>query len=281
MQQKQKDLLTITGIYLVIAATGVLTYFHYEDRSLIESFLFADIVMTIVAFIFSLWKRNSSVYDAYWSVIPFYFVIGWMMLEPETITIWSALIYLTISIWSWRLTLNWARSWDGFSHEDWRYRNLAKQTGTWYPIVNLLGIHLFPTVMVFLCMWPLFRIPAGGDVSVILCVAGVTVSSFGIYLEYIADNQLAAYRKLKTGKILCSGIWATCRHPNYLGEMIFWLGMSICGIAFGASWHTLAGVAALTIMFIVVSIPMKEKHMKLRYPDFDDYAKKVPLIIPG
>jgi steroid 5-alpha reductase family enzyme len=26
-----------------------------------------------------------------------------------------------VHFWSWRLTLNWLRSWDGLSHEDWRY----------------------------------------------------------------------------------------------------------------------------------------------------------------
>lgn len=280
MQQKQIDLWTIVLMYLLIGLAGILTYFQFENSSYIRSFLLADIAMTIVAFLFSIWKRNSSVYDAYWSVIPFYFVVGWIILEPATLTIWSGLIYLTLSIWSWRLTLNWARSWDGFQHEDWRYRNLALQTGIWYPIVNFLGIHLFPTCMVFLCMWPLFSIPEGGEVSLILCLAGVMVSALGIYLEWIADNQLAAFRKLKSGKILSTGIWSKCRHPNYLGEILFWLGMAIGGISFGAPWFTLIGIVSLTLMFIIISIPMKEKHMASRYPDFAKYKKDVPLFIP-
>ena len=280
MKQKQQDLLVIAIIYLFIALAGVLTYFQVENRSYIESFLIADVAMTIVAFIFSIWKKNSSIYDAYWSVIPFYFVVGWMILEPSTISIWSILIYLTLSIWSWRLTLNWARSWDGFRHEDWRYRNLARQTGKWYPIVNFLGIHFFPTCIVFLCMWPLFSIPAGGEVTIILCMAGLVISIFGIYLEWTADNQLAAFRKLRSGKMLSTGIWAKCRHPNYLGEILFWLGMAICGISFGAPWFTLIGIVALTLMFIFISIPMKEKHMAARYPDFANYKKEVPLILP-
>jgi steroid 5-alpha reductase family enzyme len=266
MNQKQPDLSVIAIIYLFIAVAGVLTWFLFRESSYIKSFLMADIAMTIVAFIFSIWKRNSSVYDAYWSVIPFYFIVAWVILEPATLTIWSGLIYLTLSIWSWRLTLNWARSWDGFRHEDWRYRNLARQTGKMYPIVNFLGIHLFPTIMVFLCMWPLFSIPEGGDVNMILCISGVSVASSGIYLEYIADNQLAAFRKLKTGKLLSTGIWAKARHPNYLGEILFWLGMAICGISFGAAWYSLIGIVALTLMFIFVSIPLKEKHMAARYP---------------
>lgn len=280
MKQKQRDILVIAIFYLVIAAAGVLTYIRFQTSPYIESFFMADVVMTIVAFVFSLWKRNSSVYDAYWSVIPFYFVVGWMILEPSTISNWSILIYLTLSIWSWRLTLNWARSWEGFQHEDWRYRKLAGQSGKWYPIVNFLGIHLFPTCIVFICMWPLFSIPAGGEVSISLCLLGVAISAFGIYLEYIADNQLAAFRKLKTGKLLATGIWAKSRHPNYLGEILFWLGMAICGISFGAPWYTLIGIVALTIMFIFVSIPLKEKHMASRYPEFSTYQKEVPLIIP-
>lgn len=280
MKQKPKDILVIILIYLLIATTGILTYRQFQEQSLFISFLLADLAMTIVAFICSIWKRNSSVYDAYWSVIPFYFVVGWIILEPATLTIWSGLVYLTLSIWSWRLTLNWARSWNGFPHEDWRYKNLAAQTGKWYPIVNFLGIHLFPTLMVFMCMWPLFSIPEGGNASIVICIAGIIISSIGIYLELIADNQLAAFRRLKIRQMLTSGIWAKSRHPNYLGEILFWLGMAICGISFGAPWYTLTGIVALTAMFLFISIPMKEKHMASRYPQFDKYKKDVPLFIP-
>ena len=43
----------------------------YEDRTnLLLAALIADVIATIIVFVFSLLYKNSSLYDPYWSVIP-------------------------------------------------------------------------------------------------------------------------------------------------------------------------------------------------------------------
>ncbi|MFK7787713.1 MAG: DUF1295 domain-containing protein, partial [Crocinitomicaceae bacterium] len=155
MTKKANHMIQIIGMYIIMAISGFLSwkYIDLEDISL--RYLTAHIVMTVICFIFSLIKKNSSVYDAFWSVIPFYFVVFWAYQYHEVMGIPQWISFGVVSIWSWRLTLNWARSWADFSHEDWRYIKLAKDTGKFYPAVNFLGIHLFPTLLVFGGMWPL------------------------------------------------------------------------------------------------------------------------------
>ena len=61
-----KDLLHITGAYLVtLAAAGILLY--VLDGSLVWDVLWADLLATVVIFLFSRGYKNSSFYDAYWS----------------------------------------------------------------------------------------------------------------------------------------------------------------------------------------------------------------------
>ncbi len=222
-------------------------------------------------------------YDAYWSVIPFYFCLQWIYLFFQDLNMFHYLAFGVVSLWSWRLTLNWVRSWDGFGHEDWRYIDLAKQTGKMYPAVNFLGIHIFPTMMVFGGMLPLFYTIGNSNPNSLIFIAGAAVSLIGIYFEFSADNVLYKFRNNPSTKredVLQEGLWGRCRYPNYLGEILFWLGLAIVGQAYGAPLFTFAGSIAMITMFLFVSIPMKEKRMSERRPKFKAYQESVPLIIP-
>jgi len=277
-----RTFLEITLYYIIILIAGILSYQYIECENIMLRFLIADCVMTVVTFIFSIIKKNSSVYDAYWSVIPFYFVLAFIYLYPN-LEIGHWLVFIVISVWSWRLTLSWARGWRGFGHEDFRYVDLAKKTNSFYPIVNFLGIHLFPTLIVFAAFIPLFYLFENEAANYYLLAIGLIISSLGIYFEYIADLELARFRNRvnpKTEDLLDSGIWGRSRNPNYLGEMLFWAGMSFCGFAFGAPWITGLGAIAIILMFLFISIPMKNKRMATRRNGFEAYKKRVPLLFP-
>lgn len=283
MSTKTNHLLQITMIYVIIAASGFLSWKYIPIDDPILSFLVADLVMTVVCFIYSLIKKNSSVYDAYWSVIPFYFILQWGYLFFDYLTIFHWIAFAVVSLWSWRLTLNWARSWPDFSHEDWRYIKLAKDTGKMYPAVNFLGIHLFPTLLVFAGMWPLFSLFTGPIKLEWMFFVGVAISLLGIALEFFADNQLFQFRNRPNPQkeaILDTGLWGKMRYPNYLGEMLFWIGLFFVGHAFGAELYTGSGALAMCCLFVFISIPMKEARMLERRPNFPEYQKRVPKLFP-
>ncbi len=268
---------------MLIGLSGVLTWKYIPINSQIFVFMVVSFVMTVVCYVFSVIKKNSSVYDAYWSVIPFYTVILLCYNNYQALTIYHLLTFLTVSIWSWRLTLNWVRSWSGFEQEDWRYRDLAEQTGSFYPLVNFFGIHLFPTAMVFSAMWPLFDVFGSTMQYTWLFFVGMLICLSGVALEYFADNQLAKFRKRKDPKpedLLDAGIWGRSRNPNYLGEIIFWFGIFLIGYSFGTSAITIVGSIMMLCLFIVISIPLKEDRMLERKPKYGAYKKRVPKLIP-
>ncbi|MBX2803258.1 MAG: DUF1295 domain-containing protein [Myxococcales bacterium] len=244
----------------------------------------ADVLGTIVIFAFSMAFRNSSFYDAYWSVAPIV-IVGWLWSLPQADAgelARQAIVAGLVAVWGIRLTANWALGWTGLSHEDWRYVDLAQQTGRAWPLVSLLGVHLFPTVLVYggcLALWPVMTGPAPLGLA---DVAAVGLTAAAIATEAVADIQLRAHRRTAApADVLQTGLWAWSRHPNYLGEIGFWLGLFACGLASGApALWTGVGVAAMLALFLGVSIPMIEQRMAAKRPAYADVQRRVSMLLP-
>ena len=58
---------------------------------------------------------------------------------------------------------------------------------------------------------------------------GVTFFVLGFVIEVVADSQKTKFRKNPKNKntFINSGLWAYSRHPNYLGEIFIWTGISV------------------------------------------------------
>jgi steroid 5-alpha reductase family enzyme len=286
MSSKQKVQIEVTIMYIIMGALGWWTYELLDNQETLLRFLYADLAMTVACYAFSLIKGNSSVYDPYWTVIPFFFILQWFVyFSGAEWGIYQWIAAIVVSLWSWRLTLSWARGFPGWHHEDWRYVNFRKQFGKFFQPINFLAIHLYPTLIVFLGMWPLFYVFDFGEIqNSSLFYVGALVSLLGVWFEFVADNQLNTFRKRENKKkedILNTGIWAYSRNPNYLGEILFWFGLVGMGFAFDAPWHTALGSIGMLLMFLFASIPMKEKQMMKNRPEaFLKYKSEVSVLIP-
>src|SRR5262249_3363325 len=141
----------------------------------------------------------------------------------------QALVAALVLIWAVRLTANWAVSWPGLGHEDWRYVQIRDQTrgrSPWW-LVSLTGIQLVPTMVVLgglVAVWPAVAVP-GRPLGVLDAVA-VAVTGAAITVEAIADRQLHRFAAdpANRGRVVDRGLWRYSRHPNYLGEIAFWWG---------------------------------------------------------
>ena len=58
---------------------------------------------------------------------------------------------------------------------------------------------------------------------------GLTFFIVGFFIEVVADIQKTKFRKNPKNKnnFITTGLWAYSRHPNYLGEISIWTGISI------------------------------------------------------
>lgn len=243
----------------------------------------ASFAATLLVFAVGHRLGNASLYDPYWSVYPP--LAGfWLLFWPgDAHPVRGILALVLVCVWSGRLTANWAIGWAGIAHQDWRYLDLASKTGEFYPWVNLGGIHLFPSFMTWVGTFGLTAAMATGGAPMNAwdpVAAAVMVA--GILLEAIADEQMRAFRAENTDpdRVMDRGLWAYSRHPNYLGEILFWLGLGLFGVAAGGGASMLLAPALMLAMFLGVSIPMMETRQGLK-AGWASYARRVPSLIPG
>jgi steroid 5-alpha reductase family enzyme len=281
-----KAFAAIAFAYLVACWVAVVVGTNLPSEHPIAVAFAADAAATLAIFVFSFLFRNSSFYDPYWSVAPFPIAVYWMV-RAESIGVdptRQQLVLLLLAAWGVRLTWNWARGWTGLGHEDWRYQMLAERTGPFYWAVSLAGIHMMPTIWVFLGCLPLYPALSVG-VAPLGLLDGVAflVTATAIAIEARADKQLLRFRRAgpPADALLDTGVWSWSRHPNYFGEILFWWGLFLFGIAAApAWWWTGIGALCITLMFRFVSLPMIETRMLERRPAFAAYQDRVSIVLP-
>jgi steroid 5-alpha reductase family enzyme len=245
----------------------------------------ADTAATITVFVFSRAFNNTSVYDPYWSLVPIpvavYFWAGPAAGMVEPLELRQVAVLVLVSAYGLRLTWNWIRGWPGLQHEDWRYADFRKKTGKAYWLVSFSALHFFPTVMTYLGCLPLQAAMGSGVSFGALDVVAVIVTAGAITIEGVADNQLRAFRQQHPSGDICDvGLWKYSRHPNYFGEIAFWLGLLLFGLAAGAPAWTSVGFVAMVVLFVGASIPMAEKRSLERRPHYAEHQKKVSMLVP-
>lgn len=283
---KGESLARVAASYVVAfgAATAWLVWGPDTDHLWLDG-LIADVIATLVVFAASRWHRNSSFYDAYWSVLPPYLAGYWVLASDgagDDVRTW--LVLGVITFWAVRLTANWVIGFPGLHHEDWRYPMVRERAGRLELLADLFGIHLIPTVQVFLGMVPVYVAVAlpGRDPGWVDAVA-LVVGVGAVLLELVADGQMRRFvRERSDGAVMDRGLWGWSRHPNYFGEISFWFSLGLFGIAAspGDWWWLLAGGVAMLAMFLGASIPMMEGRSLERRPAYQEVVDRVPMLVP-
>ena len=274
---KSKSILVITVIYVLAAALGVAVYMALPFLFWIRV-LIADVAATIFVFVFSVIFKNASVYDPYWSVQPIVIIAGYAL--TSNITPATLLLIISIVYWGIRLTGNWAYVFGGLNHQDWRYTKFENETGRLYPFINFTGIHMVPTLIVYLTTLPAvfvirqeLRANIGSFIGMVVCVGAAT-------LQLVADTQMQKYRKSGQHGLIRTGLWKYARHPNYLGEILMWWGIAIQAVSVMPShWWLVAGAVANTILFFSVSIPLADKRQSAK-PGYAEYKASTRMLLP-
>ena len=289
IKNRYAALAVIIFIYVLAVLCGLFTYDFFEGKfsagggqsSFWLSLLLADISATILVFIFSLIFHNASVYDPYWSVQPpvILAVALHKMNENGTgTTLMGWLLFAAVLFWALRLTGNWIYNFKSFEYQDWRYLMLKEKTGPAYPLINFLGIHMFPTLVVYLCVLPAVTAIVQGAVFKPLCLAFIALCFAATIFQGLADIQMHRFRNSGAGGFIQTGLWKKSRHPNYACEILMWWGIGFASlIATGGPWWLLAGAVVNTLMFLFISIPMADKH-QARKPGFEEYKKSTRIL---
>jgi steroid 5-alpha reductase family enzyme len=111
----------------------------------------------------------------------------------------------------------------------------------------------------------------------------VSVALTGLLIETVADLQLRAYQRQGHKGVCSAGLWAYTRHPNYFGDWLFWLAVSLIG----CSWSnpiTFLGLLSPLMLFLVmtkITAPLTEALSLKKRPElYGEYCEKVPMFFP-
>ena len=102
-------------------------------------------------------------------------------------------------------------------------------------------------------------------------IAGTLVLLPGLVLRGLASGHVQ-----KDKQLTISGPYAYTRNPLYLGSLMLAGGFAIAA----RSWWI---VAVMVLMFAVIYVPViagEERYLRQTFPEYDDYARHVPRMLP-
>ena len=238
------------------------------------------ITATLFVFLFSNIHKNSSIYDPFWHVapIPIVFYIANQSPLPD---LQLNLVLSAFLFWALRLTYNWYLNWTNLDHEDFRYIDL-KDNNRFIAFINdLFGIHLIPTLIVNVSLYPIYEALMSSNLSNLIYI-GFILIILAVVIQYISDTQMRKFKSNENnfGKTMKYGLWKYSRHPNYLGEVSFWFGIYIFALASGStSIWLLACPMIMLALFVFISCPMMDNRSLKKRPDYKEYMDKTPQLI--
>jgi protein-S-isoprenylcysteine O-methyltransferase Ste14 len=100
---------------------------------------------------------------------------------------------------------------------------------------------------------------------------GVALVIPGLAIRALASGQLQKNEQLATG-----GPYAYTRNPLYLGSLILAIGFALAS----RSWWIVAGIILLFFAIYLPVIRAEEVFLRERFPEFEDYARQVPRLLP-
>ncbi|MGB5050552.1 MAG: DUF1295 domain-containing protein [Caldilineaceae bacterium] len=125
-----------------------------------------------------------------------------------------------------------------------------------------------------------------GGVGLGVQIFGLLVMAGGLGLEALADKQKSNYKALFPHRFCDTGVYKFVRYPNYLGEILFWVGTWVVGIPAYRSWlHWVIGLAGLVCIVLIMlgSTKRLEEKQGERYgsrADYQTFIRTVPVLFP-
>ena len=150
----------------------------------------------------------------------------------------------------------------------------------WYPdrqweeeisVVN--GVITF----VFLGLYwvaPFILISSRVEPSASLISAAIATYIVGVFLHYGSDAQKYFTLKYRKG-LITEGFFSRSRNPNYLGEMLIYIGFAMLA----QHWLPFIILGAVAVSVFIPNMLKKDKSLS-RYPEFAAYKERSGLLLP-
>ena len=246
MNTSLKELLFAFFAFTLSFSVAYITEIKIVKDAVLIAFLI-QWVLFIPAYIF----QTEKFYDlsgslTYLSVVSFCFYSNY---ESSKVNLGNVIISLLIILWAVRLgSFLFIRI--KKAGEDIRFREIKKSPSRFFMTWTLQGM------WVSLCSACALAGIANGIEINSYFYSGIVVFIIGFTTEIIADNQKSKFRKDPNNKdkFISSGLWKHSRHPNYLGEITLWLGISIISFSSLAGWQLITLISPIFTYLLLVYV---------------------------
>jgi steroid 5-alpha reductase family enzyme len=304
------DLKKYFFIYLLALVSSITIYqLTLQDNSnLLINHIIAPIIYVSVIFTFTYYYNFTNMIDLAWGSLGiFLFFINfnkeWMIIlkrhkwDEMVVFITGFAILFTYCL---RHVLGYViRGIQAIKkeNEDFRYRKFEEDLKNFpkfvYWLFNYISLHIIPQLVLSFCFLPIFAainhiLNENKVFNLRFCYIAFFCGYLALILETLADEQLHYFRNKKKqnkteGKqVMNEGFWKTVRHPNYLGEILYFWSLFL--VYFGATGKVglmFIGPTLLTAIFVFFSVPAMDKYLRDKYrEEFKDYENKSYKLIP-
>ena len=262
----------------------------YAGTPILENTLLAEAALLIfgiqlLVFIPSYWAQTEHFYDLTGG-ITYLSTMGYMAFRHQAIfgtwDLRSLVLTALIGLWAIRLS-SFLFTRVKRVGKDGRFDSLKKS------FTQFLLTWMLQGLWVFMCTYPaLIALASPLKEENIFLIGGAIVWLVGWLYEVIADRQKTAFNKdpKNAGQFINTGVWKQSRHPNYVGELVLWTGITIIAVPVyqGSQW-----LALITPVFVywllnkVSGVNLLEERADKKWgesPAYQAYKKETPIFFP-
>lgn len=280
-----KHILTIIfciSVSFLIALGGSSAGFIINDNSMIFNCFFIAFGIQFTVFIPSYLFKTERFFDLTGS-ITFLSIIYYILFNRDISDFnYTGLILISlISIWTLRLGLFLFLR---IHHDgkDRRFNELKINFLKFLVVWTLQGFWVFVTsscAIAVLCSNIIID-------NFLFIVVGSAIWILGFAIEVVSDMQKRRFRESNKEQFISSGLWSYSRHPNYLGEILLWLGIAVICLPNleGAQYITLISPVFVYLLLTRISgINLLEDYAEQKWGKselYQDYKKATPVLFP-
>ena len=114
----------------------------------------------------------------------------------------------------------------------------------------------------------------------IYLLIGLLIWIIGFAIEVIADNQKSKFRSNSENKdkFISTGIWSWSRHPNYFGEILLWIGITVIALPVLQGWQFITLISPIFIIFLLTQVSgvrLLELRGNKKWGDNEEYQRYI------
>ena len=236
-------------------------------------------VCYLVLFILSIKLKDNSIADVFWGLWFVLITLSLFIFESSK-ELWHIVVSWAITLWGIRLFILFFQRKLKKDGEDPRYAKWREEWKYFYTR-SFFQVYLLQMLLMFTIAVPIFLIMSAENLNIFLIILWILVSLKWFAIEAVADYQVKNFIKNKTkweNIVYTDWLYKYSRNPNYFGESLFWLGISIASL--WVSVFGIIGYVVITFLLLKVSwVPMKEESHSKK-DNWDKYSKKTNKFIP-